>query len=520
MRTICNLVVVVTLLSLLVACDQRAQQRAAADKQFEQALRALDAANLGFVPTEREEHTLSDDSLSSYAGSIGSGDMEAEQADVEVYRQAKLEEAVAALEPIIQNGLPRQQRDARRLTADIYASRARFIEREAMTNWAALSNRSTVLVSYMIAAARAQARVRSYDVDDQLLRLRLEDDKSKARDQLDSYNRQAKTLELEVSQLKSQIKKLRDEAQKHRDKQQKLKNEAFPLEGDQRWETYNRAAEEETKAHALESKAQQLSFDLDIAASRLDILNKQIQFTQKFLKSVDRELENTLLRNEEIKSARGEAGEEQQLREENFIEEMGSIVKAYNEAVQTKFAEAVEVADKAIEQLEQAAQSASGQEKREIEFEKCAKLLNKLEIYVSHAMTSNDIGGKLATISQRASADEETAVMGTRSTFISTTAKQFSDDQILVLSDAKSVVGDSIALANSLIQGAADDDSLAGDVNRQRAIIERYNDRLDKLNLGGYTGPVGLPETASEDAPSGEDSSDAEAASEEDTAVE
>ncbi len=482
---------------VLAGCDQQAQQSATARRQMEQVRQILADAELGYVPTLRVDIARSGDQLSEYAQQVQAGQQQAEETRLQAWRQEKLQAALELLKPIIAGKDAAEARAARRLAADIHASAARDLQREALKRWAEVSNRSTRLLSQMVAIGRSQSLVASYATDDGPLFARLEDDRRTASEQKDALVRQLQTLAAQIKELEAQIADHRQQSAALLEQEQKLKNEAFPLQGNRRWELYDQAADVALKARQQQSQAEILALDLDVRQSQQTLLQKQLDFKEKFIADVSKSVKNTSARLQDIKVAREKAQAHQETLEKQFLDELALVVSTYNEQVQTLFGDALTQMDQALEELQQATSGAGGMEKRAIEFEQLSQQAQKVELLVSQTLAAYDLGFRLQQIAKRSTG--AVGMMTGRHTFFETTARQFASEQAVAIGNAKSLLSEGIALAEELAQsGGEGGDPLSTQATQHKQIFERYSARLDQLNLGGYTGPKAAPPAPAE----------------------
>lgn len=467
----------------LVGCDQEAAQRSEADRRFRAAVETMRVAEIGFVPTKRSEGIPTAEELDRYTSQIRAGQMDPEDSRLQVYRQDSLAKARTELEPVIQSGTPSQSRAARRLLADIYESSSRFKAREALTRWSAISNRSATMLSYMIALGQTLARAEGYKTDDAPLFLKLQDDQQVTNRSIDKLKRDADAVDQEIARRKAKFEEFDKQVDDLRAQARKLKDDAFVKEGTHRWDLYDQASALDRRASELSAKAQQEGVHLEVAQSERKLVSEQMDFARRFLKSLETQIEETAARQSEIQSRRVKADEARKIAEQLLVDELSEVIRQYTAGVEVTMKEAIEDADKAIDVLQQAAQSASGAEKRAIELELLGKQSSKADILTSHAMAIAGIGTKVQVVARRADGKIGPALMKDRAEFVNTLFNQLASEQQQVIVVARNSIGDGLALAKSLGDGAAEDDAIARRAAEFTSRLEKYNTRLEELKL-------------------------------------
>jgi len=457
--------------------DKEAAQRAEAHTRFTDAVDLVSAADQGYVP----------------AGSDKAADL---NTNLETFRQNKLKEAAAQLEPVISSGTTEQKLAARQLLADIKSSHARVILRSGMNEWADLANESASLLTVLAAIDSANARAISLDISDEPLLKKLNEDQIVTRRRLVELQESRSALTQRVAELKTAMADLNKQSEAALVESRAFTDKAFPLSGDQRYELYEKASQAERKSSKLASEADKRGVNLDVYESELEIIDSQIASAERFLKSIASQIDDVKIRGDNRVKSFNEAEAERDELIRQLDADVDDLARRFDDKVDRQLAEALADIDRSIELMNRAV--ADSQNSRDVQIELLAKMMTRVHILTSHIMVISDLGRTLNVIAVRAADEKHPLMTEQRSRFKSVIAR-ISQRQSQIIGQAIYDIDTANDLALQLAQGASETDAIATVANSYAGDLSRYRNRINELRLAGIPerGTPFTPEDAS-----------------------
>ncbi len=461
----CRLLIIAAL--GMSACeDQDAAKRADAERAFQEAVSLVAQSERGYRP-------------------VGDNDQFAHDS-LEEYRQVRVDEAIAELERVIKSPSPVQRQAAHVLLADLNASMARVAQRQGADAWADLANRSAGLIAILVAIDSSNSRAQSLDTDDAPLIRRLEGDRDAVKSTIKDETASLDDLTQRVADLNQQIKQLNDQRQTATDQAQQYREQAFTKSGDARYDLYDNAANADREAFQIATKAEGLRVKLDVYSSEITVLRRRIDSGEKFVGSVDQQIDDTQQRREVLQADVAGARAAMETHIKNLTALIERLAGDYDTKVDAPLGAAVQRVDKALEHIE-AAITDAGSDADSVRLEKLGKLLTKVDILTTHVMAQGDLGQKLGVAASRVIEPDYPQMVELRKQFADSVV-QVAARQGVLISQAKVVIEQGRILANEL--AASSDTVVQAGAAAQLDRLNAYDGRLGDLQLPGAQIPA------------------------------
>lgn len=371
-RTPLLLLVMAALTSWLTGCDSQASQEAEAQRHLDSARAILAKANAGYVAHADEQnpdaHTLL------------------------VYRQETMDAAFEDLNKVLSLDAPEQKIQAHRLAADINASAAQHIAREAAVENAALAGRSTVLLGYLSAMEGSSNRAEALlpQTDEQI---------SKLQDEIKTQTTRQKQLADEVAGLDDKLQLVTAEVEQFKAranevyaKAQALREQAFVATGDSMYDLQDQAAELDRSAAIESASAEQRQVQVNDLTSRLALSRVQLDTVNKLLGELNQQVSNTRADTERLADASNVAVQAGDQAAEALAKEYTQLADVYDKAVETRMKLAGEKADQVVDALQQASKiREAAPDLQSIKLQLLSAYVDQAHIAASHADYVRDL---------------------------------------------------------------------------------------------------------------------------------
>lgn len=449
----------ISVLGVAAGCPQEsATQRAAATQKLDNALEQIQAASGGYVPSEK--------------GRAG--------VTLAEYRQQSLQDSVEALESAAEAGAPGQRVAARRVLADVYASKARHLSRSAGGDAATLSARAAGLLSYLLAADRAQGRVTEYTTDLSAVLTDMEAKLAEATSQRQAAERRVKELDPTIADLQSRIEQLRTQSQSLRTQAQQLRGRAFDQQGDERYSALDEADKLELAGDQADFEAQRLAVDLDRQVAMQAEHQRELAAITQRVELIEQIIARTQSRQRESDQQRADAEADRAAASKGLREEFERISKAYDDLVVTTYNQALEAQIKAIEELEKAQASATGgAEQDTVRTEMLAKQMDRIYILSEFATVEGGFARTIDSLLVRA----DTLLPGGEADVLKATRRQIADRQGRFLEESQQAMARARELIEQLRPSAPEGSELATALSRQQRHLDHYSQMLEQAAL-------------------------------------
>lgn len=446
----------------LGGCDNQAAERARSGEAYRAAVAVIAASDQGYVPTGSDNQPMA--------------------SSLELYRQGRLAEAIAGLQEVAQSGTPQQRQSARQLLADIHASAARHDLRQAMSAWADLANRSANLVSDLVAIDRANTRVDSFQVDDSELLRKLEDNQTETRRRVGELNVNRQQLDGRIIDIEGKIAEQQKRGDEAQAQARKLRDEAFLASGDVQFDLYDQASQQERRSARASAEAQKLGVKLDIYQSERVILTRQIESAEKFLASMQQQVQEIGQRQGQIRESRQAAEADKVRHIQRLDEQITAMAKDFESSVEATFLRAESNMEQALQVMEAAVRDASGSDARAVELERLGKLLTKVHILSSHILAVGDLASTLSVIAVRAGGGEH-PLMPEKAVAYQTGVDRLVARQEALITQSSEAIVLGRELVEKLVQGAAETDPIADTAHKHAGELDGYRTRINSLRM-------------------------------------
>lgn len=449
----------------LVGCsDEDALRRAEDRKKFDAVLVKLQQADLGYVPQESIPRTP----------------------DYQDYRQGKLDEAAADLKKIADDaGASPSDRDtARRLLADTYTSRARYLTRHAMANWSRLANDSSKLLALLTAVDRASTRAGELSGDNVApLLASLEDEKGKNDRTLQDFDKSAADLGPRVEKLKAQIGKLQAASEASLKESRKLYDKGFIATGDEQFRLYEESARAERESASAQTQRRKLAVQLDLVSAELAIANKQRDMRTKTGQAYGEQIKAAEARQSGARKLQEDAINLKEKAVEDLEKELGKIEESYARDVEAKFDAAADQVKQAIALLDPAARAATGADQKQLQLDLLSKYTTLANILTQHAVAASGY----ANVAEILSGQSE-RLMPKRAT-IGTVKDRITAKRDEIFEAATNAISGGSGLAAQLMPaGAEADDPTVAVAQAQRDLLDHASQLVNQLRTPAKSG--------------------------------
>jgi len=451
--------------------DRDAAQRAEKQIQFESAVSLVARAEQGYRPVD-SQGKLTHDTL-------------------ELYQREELAKAATQLESVAKSPSAKQRVAAKLLLADLQASASRLALRKGLNAWADLANRSAELVQHLIAINHAHARVILLSTDDGPLIEKLETDRDQERNQISAWQITRKKLEKNIDSLNTKITDLGTQRDDVVTEAQKYREQAFTKSGDQRYDLYDQASKSDRNAFKLGSDAQRLRTTLDIYNSELNVLARRIESSQRFIKSVSSQIEDTQLRRKQFQKSAAEARTQEQETVKKLVALVDQLAEDFQAKVDVNLDMALEKIDLAINHVQSAVDDA-GADSETARLELLGKNVTKVHVLSSHVLTTGDLGRTLAVISTRAGAGDKPLIPQYAESF-NNSVQQITARQGKIIADTIAALDQADTLAAEM--AGSSDPLISEHASNYLDQLNGYRARIEELRLPGAVTPVASTKT-------------------------
>ena len=394
---------------LLTGCDQ--SQPSGAESSLIAARQAYEKANRGF-PDPAEE---------------GQAPQPLQQ-----FRQQALEQAELELQSVIESGQASeaQVRQARRLLADTYMSKARRALKTGNEAMGPVRQQSGELLSRLAMARRSETRAggepkgpeasdnEGGDPSDRILEQlflatgedqaeglagdarsgdRVEANRnaiSQLEEALEQQRQKVAELEAQIAekkkplnQARDQMAKLEEQAKDRLTEAQKLRQTAFTAAGEKQHDTLDEAAEIEAKGNELSFQADHEQVTIEQLERELSVLEKKKELRQNAIERIEEQIARFEDHIELVKQQRAKAREDRQQALEELTERFGQLRQQYEQEVVPPFATALKRVGQAIDQLKAAREEAPDQMAERLGVELVGAHLEQAYVLMQQAMT-------------------------------------------------------------------------------------------------------------------------------------
>lgn len=397
----------IAIMFLIGGCDQQSTKQAQGRMQFQEVLSALREVELGYV-------LVSDDD--EKAGIEGQTP-ETHRESMGIFRQKQLAKTFKLLQPILSSGTAQQQVDAQRIASDIYTSSARFQMRLMMDEWSALSQRTVVMMSYMVAVGRSQSLAQNILIDDGKLIKQINktlrdttvelEKREKEATQVDALNKEHQKT---IADLQKQIDALNKQAQD-------LKAKAFVTKGKEKYKLLDDSSAVSRQSAILDARRQVEQAQLANVNARRAMLAEQIDFTLEFMNSLERQIKDVTKRQEQNADQQDRYKQNLTDAENKFMDEFNEIAERFTKRVFPHFAQINGDMDMALNMLRDAHKIAAGDRQQLLEIEILSKEVAALNMKTTMSMIMQDIGNKYQRVLTRATNGKHKLMADRRATF-------------------------------------------------------------------------------------------------------
>lgn len=303
-----------------VGCDSEASKQAEAARELEQAITTIDRAQLGFVPDAEGETAV----------------------DVQAYRQSKLDEAIDPLEVAIERGSPEQAAAAASLRSDIAASRAMRRTQQALAASRRLFSDAQTLVSRVIEADAAEARLAVLERDLGPAEQTYRKASSERADARQALSVQRRELTSQLESLRERAQAFRDEAQTASEAASDLEDRAFLAEGEAQYELQDQAAEAQREAAAARAQAEQLEVQADRLEVTLGLIEQRIAALGEAADALTQRAKASREQQTELAAQRAEALQVRDDAVKALVDEVDRLTGAFDQEVNQPLTQAAD----------------------------------------------------------------------------------------------------------------------------------------------------------------------------------
>jgi len=457
----------ITLLAL-AGCDHDANDQAALRARLSKAVEQVKQANSGYVPKGLE-------TVSTVA--VGTEQIEVQKADLEAYKQKALTAAAGDLEGLIDKGPDTQRVAARRLLAEVRTSQAHHLEKQALANWAQLSNQEATLLGHVTAVNLADARGKLYDTDPTPLLLKLKKEKATLEQQIRGMRSDAQELGGRIQQDSEQIDALNASATEFMAKTQDLRSQAFTLKTNQSYDLYDQADELDRRGQIDSTRSQELAVKRSIDQRELALIHKKIDSLSQAARVIDGQLDIIGRRPDKELHSRAISDRARATDEMTLLYDR--VIEAFNQDIQTVFLEADLRAAEAVNLLETAARVADPTVRKQVQIEWLSRLTSRVHLITQHILAASSHGQILATL-----AKQTNQLVPRRSAVMADNALRIRQHQQKLITQARELISQALAIAQEQSKTAELGDPVTTLLTQQQKQLQDYNRRIDRLRRG------------------------------------
>lgn len=449
-------------LAMLAGCsDQSAQQEANQVKLLDDALALIHQAEQGYVPKQGADR-------------FDPPEDQFRKIELQAYRQNKLSQAIGRLQPLTKGESNLQWITvlANRLLADAHTASARDMSRDAMADWSALANRCVTLLSYAGSINQAQSRLILCGDESHLVDA-MNDDLKKTRHQLDDQRSAADRKKEQIDQLNQSIVDLDVKRDQTVAEARQLTEQAYLVQGHEKQDLENQAAETEMVAYKYGSQAQQIVVHRDRYDLELMMLEEEIRLTEELDASISQQIDKATKRQQNSQRLADAARQDQNEVAKLLDEEFGQIKTTYRQTVEQPLASAAEAVGSAITALEAAEGKVRGKDKEDIQHELLAKQVAKIHILSDDFISSGSFGRTIGLLAVSASSSRNLDVTSYDSEYAKLVTRQSH-----LASEAANLAKEANQLAESLADPGTDPF-----VDHHREYLAQYKNEIGAHRL-------------------------------------
>lgn len=404
---IISLLLIATMLIASGCNDKQSETQIEGRKQFDTVLASLRDVELGFVAATEEERKAVEKNQTpeTHRGTLGE------------FRQKQLAQTFELLQPILTSGTTQQKVDAQRISADIYTSSARYLMREMMDEWTSLSERTVVMMSYMVAVGRSQSLAGNVLIDDGKLIAQIKKTLRDATVDLEKREKEATQVDTEAKEHQKTIADLQKQIDELNKQAEGFKAKAFVAKGKDKYKLLDDASAVTRQAAILDARRQVEQAQLANVNARRAMLTEQIDFTLEFMDSLERQIEDATKRQKDNADQQDKYKQNLTDAENKFMDEFNEIAEQFTKRVYSHFADINNDMDQAIKMLTSARQLAQADRQQMIEIELLAKEVAALNMKTTMSMVMQDIGNKYQRVLSRATNGQHKLMADRRATF-------------------------------------------------------------------------------------------------------
>lgn len=398
------------------------------------------------------------------------------------WRQQQQAEARKQLSEIASQGSPSQQIMTKRLISDTYDSAARSTLLEAVTSWARISPRGTLLLSHLQTVDRSDEQMRSYSFDESKLVASLREQIQRLRNQsqatqkdLDQVNASVKELAGKIDSLSGQLGQLASQAAT-------LREQAFSQTGKERYESYDKASQIAIRSNRISAELQALTAKRDIDQADAAVLSQQYKLADEAAGKIEEQLKNLQSTVEARNSIKAKAQEKKAEGIKTLDTELEQVANQYKALMEEGFGKALADVDAAIKQLDEAiALAKDDQTRRVVQFDLLARKTSRLNVLKMQAAAAGDWARKLKVIASIAADSKRPGgeLISGKSTFYETTAQAAVNDHGKIVADALQTANEANELVSQLTQSGADSDPIATNATQLAGIVAQYTRQIN-----------------------------------------
>lgn len=303
------------------------------------------------------------------------------------HRQEHLQQAATRLEAAIRSGAPSEQIAARRLLADILASRAQTARREALIESGHLRQQTVQLYGHLTEVDRAVASQRLLDRRGEIEAetRTLEAEAKRHDDAGETFARQIADLRRQREQQAARVQAARQEAHRLAGEAERLRAAAFAAEGEARFDLANEAAAVDRKAEAAGFEADRHQLELEVTELSIVPLEDWRQLRVSTAAELRGQLQSSGQEIQTLAQGLREATANEQAALQRLDAAFAELDERFVTQVEARFQEAVEAITAAVEQVQTAA-NAAGRQRQDVDVEQVAKLLEQATLLTQYAL--------------------------------------------------------------------------------------------------------------------------------------
>lgn len=465
--------------------DTTASSQAQADEKLQEAMQTLETSSQGYIP-EDDLTELPDESDPSYNRVL------------DQFQQTKRDESAEQLAAVIADGSPAAKVGALRLRADIHASNARSLTREAMSEWASLAAKSANLLTQSVLVSQATSRMKQYDATESYLQEKLIDQRialqegseiqlgggeSERRSGVNELTQAAKERQAEIDDLESRIAKFEAAQEAATTKAEKHSTDAFTQTGQEQHDSALAAIQARRVAAQNAAEAEKLGVKLQIAKSQLSVINNEIRLGRERLAAIEEDLGQISQREQERRTSLTAAKQEQVEAADLLRRKFQEINAGQNQLVGKRLEAAIELFDQAVADLTQAqaeASKVSSTLSRSVSMDLLSARIGKVRTMYQYVLALGGYGETMQNV-----VDLHKTITGSPdSETYAETAASLATRQELLINDLQEEANTAVELAEQLQTQGSATEGQPRMVDASLARLRLYSERLKAAKIG------------------------------------